>query len=101
MNNKHTGVKKTGSWLPFYSWVIGSMVNGILIWMLIERFFGKCGENIINIILTISLILLYFVYPAWMLVSANLYWRAKDYVRAVIGTLIAVAIIFKALFVSF
>lgn len=98
MKTNYTKPKRTGSWLPFYCWVIGIIIEACLIWMLPDRYRGGLGENIIGFLCGLLLIFLFLICPVWMLISAIYYWRTKDYIRAVIGALLALAIIGMALY---
>ena len=92
MDTKDTDVRRTGSWLPFYCWLAGAIVVGVLTWLFPDHHNRGLAENVLDFLLGILFIFLFFMGPAWMLVSSVLYWRAKDYARAVIGALLALTI---------
>lgn len=98
METNPTETKRTGSWLPFYCWIIGVMIEAVLIWMLPARHRGTLGENILGFLCGLLLIFLFVACPVWMLVSAIRYWRSKDYSRAAISALLAVAIVVTILY---
>ena len=98
MDNENTGIRRTGSWLPFYCWIVGVMIIAALMWVLPKRYRGEPWENIIGFLLGALSIFLFLICPVWMLISAFRYWKTKDYVRAVIGTLIALAIFWMVLY---
>lgn len=97
MDTKDVDVKRTGSWLPFYCWLAGAVIEGLLIWLLwddplLEEHNGNLVEDILVFWLRILFLFLFLIGPAWMFISSIFYWRSKDYPRAVIGVLLALTI---------
>jgi len=92
METKDIDVKRMGSWLPFYCWLAGAVIEGILIWLLPDDKNGNPVENILVFWCRILFLFLFLIGPAWMFISSILYWRSKDYPRAVIGALLALTI---------
>lgn len=98
MDTENTEVKRTGTWFPFYCWLIGIIVEAGLIYMLPARHRGDFGENIISFLLAVLTIFLFLVCPVWIIVSSIRYWRTKNYVHSIIGALIALAIVWIVLY---
>ncbi|WP_146022915.1 hypothetical protein [Akkermansia muciniphila] len=98
MDNENTKIKDTGSWSPFYYWIVGVVTMCALIWMLPNNYPREPWENIIRVLLGALFIFLFFVCPVWMIISAIRYWKTKDYIRATVAVLIALAILESVLF---
>lgn len=69
-----------------------------LMWMLPNNYPREPWENIIRVLLGALFIFLFFVCPVWMIISAIHYWKTKDYIRATVAVLIALAILESVLF---
>ena len=98
MDNENTKIKDTGSWSPFYYWIVGVVTMCALMWMLPNNCPREPWENIIRVLLGALFIFLFFVCPVWMIISAIRYWKTKDYIRATVAVLIALAILESVLF---
>lgn len=98
MDNENTKIKDTGSWSPFYYWIVGVVTMCALMWMLPNNYPREPWENIIRVLLGALFIFLFFVCPVWMIISAIRYWKTKDYIRATVAVLIALAILESVLF---
>lgn len=98
MDNENTKIKNTGSWSPFYYWIVGVVTMCALMWMLPNNYPREPWENIIRVLLGALFIFLFFVCPVWMIISAIRYWKTKDYIRATVAVLIALAILESVLF---
>ncbi|MCL6676356.1 hypothetical protein [Akkermansia muciniphila] len=98
MDNENTKIKDTGSWSPFYYWIVGVVTMCALMWMLPNNYPREPWENIIRVLLGALFIFLFFVCPVWMIISAIRYWKTKDYIRASVAVLIALAILESVLF---
>lgn len=98
MDNENTKIKDTGSWSPFYYWIVGVVTMCALMWMLPNNYPREPWENIIRVLLGSLFIFLFFVCPVWMIISAIRYWKTKDYIRATVAVLIALAILESVLF---
>ena len=98
MDNENTKIKDTGSWSPFYYWIVGVVTMCALMWMLPNNYPREPWENIIRVLLGGLFIFLFFVCPVWMIISAIRYWKTKDYIRATVAVLIALAILENVLF---
>ena len=98
MDNENTKIKDTGSWSPFYYWIVGVVTMCALMWMLPNNYPREPWENIIRVLLGAVFIFLFFVCPVWMIISAIRYWKTKDYIRATVAVLIALAILESVLF---
>ena len=98
MDNEKTKIKDTGSWSPFYYWIVGVVTMCALMWMLPNNYPREPWENIIRVLLGALFIFLFFVCPVWMIISAIRYWKTKDYIRATVAVLIALAILESVLF---
>ena len=98
MDNENTKIKDTGSWSPFYYWIVGVVTMCALMWMLPNNYPREPWENIIRVLLAALFIFLFFVCPVWMIISAIRYWKTKDYIRATVAVLIALAILESVLF---
>ncbi len=98
MDNENTKIKDTGSWSPFYYWIVGVVTMCALMWILPNNYPREPWENIIRVLLGALFIFLFFVCPVWMIISAIRYWKTKDYIRATVAVLIALAILESVLF---
>lgn len=98
MDNENTKIKDTGSWSPFYYWIVGVVTMCALMWMFPNNYPREPWENIIRVLLGALFIFLFFVCPVWMIISAIRYWKTKDYIRATVAVLIALAILESVLF---
>ena len=98
MDNENTKIKDTGSWSPFYYWIVGVVTMCALMWMLPNNYPREPWENIIRVLLGALFKFLFFVCPVWMNISAIRYWKTKDYIRATVAVLIALAILESVLF---
>lgn len=98
MDNENTKIKDTGSWSPFYYWIVGVVTMCALMWMLPNNYPREPWENIIRVLLGALFIFLFFVFPVWMIISAIRYWKTKDYIRATVAVLIALTILENVLF---
>ena len=98
MDNENTKIKNTGSWSPFYYWIVGVVTMCALMWILPNNYPREPWENIIRVLLGALFIFLFFVCPVWMIISAIRYWKTKDYIRATVAVLIALAILESVLF---
>ena len=98
MDNENTKIKDTGSWSPFYYWIVGVVTMCALMWMLPNNYPREPWENIIRVLLGALFIFLFFVCPVWMIISAIRYWKTKDYIRPTVAVLIALAILESVLF---
>ena len=98
MDNENTKIKDTGSWSPFYYWIVGVVTMCALMWMLPNNYPREPWENIIRVLLGALFIFLFFVCPVWMIISAIRYWKTKDYIRATVAVLIALTILENVLF---
>ena len=98
MDNENTKIKNTGSWSPFYYWIVGVVTMCALMWMLPNNYPREPWENIIRVLHGALFIFLFFVCPVWMIISAIRYWKTKDYIRATVAVLIALAILESVLF---
>ena len=98
MDNENTKIKDTGSWSPFYYWIVGVVTMCALMWMLPNNYPREPWENIIRVLLGALFMFLFFVCPVWMIISAIRYWKTKDYIRATVAVLIALAILESVLF---
>ena len=98
MDNENTKIKDTGSWSPFYYWIVGVVTMCALMWMLPNNYPREPWENIIRVLLGALFIFLFFVCPVWMIISAIRYWKTKDYISATVAVLIALAILESVLF---
>jgi hypothetical protein len=98
MDNENTKIKDTGSWSPFYYWIVGVVTMCALMWMLPNNYPREPWENIIRVLLGALFVFLFFVCPVWMIISAIRYWKTKDYIRATVAVLIALAILESVLF---
>ena len=98
MDNENTKIKDTGSWSPFYYWIVGVVTMCALMWMLPNNYPREPWENISRVLLGALFIFLFFVCPVWMIISAIRYWKTKDYIRATVAVLIALAILENVLF---
>ena len=98
MDNENTKIKDTGSWSPFYYWIVGVVTMCALMWTLPNNYPREPWENIIRVLLGALFIFLFFVCPVWMIISAIRYWKTKDYIRATVAVLIALAILESVLF---
>ena len=98
MDNENTKIKDTGSWSPFYYWIVGVVTMCALMWMLPNNYPREPWENIIRVLLGALFIFLFFVCPVWMIISAIRYRKTKDYIRATVAVLIALAILENVLF---
>ena len=92
MDNENTKIKDTGSWSPFYYWIVGVVTMCALMWMLPNNYPREPWENIIRVLLGALFIFLFFVCPVWMIISAIRYWKTKDYIRATVAVFISFAI---------
>lgn len=97
MDSKNTEVKRTGSWLPFFCWVIGFMVVVALMYILNNQRVSP-WEDILKCLLIVLGIFLFIICPVWMLVSSIKYWRSKDYIRAIVGAVLTLAIVWTVLY---
>lgn len=97
MNAKNTEVKRTGSWLPFFCWVIGCMVFIALMYILNSQRVSP-WEDIFKCLLIMLGMFLFIICPVWMIVSSIQYWRSEDYVRAIVGAVLALAIVWTVLY---
>lgn len=97
MNAKNTEAKRKGSWLPFFCWVIGYMVTIALMYILNSRRVSP-WEDIFKCLLIMLGMFLFIICPVWMIVSSIKYWRSKDYVRAIVGAILALAIVWTVLY---
>ena len=93
MDNENTKIKDTGSWSPFYYWIVGVVTMCALMWILPNNYPREPWENIIRVLLGALFIFLFFVCPVWMIISAIRYWKTKDYIHATVAVLIALAIL--------
>ena len=98
MDNENTKIKDTGSWSPFYYWIVGVVTMCALMWMLPNNYPREPWENIIRVLLGALFIFLFFFFLVWMIISAIRYWKTKDYIRATVAVLIALAILESVLF---
>ena len=98
MDNENTKIKNTGSWSPFYYWIVGVVTMCALMWILPNNYPREPWENIIRVLLGALFIFLIFVCPVWMIISAIRYWKTKDYIRATVAVLITLAILESVLF---
>ena len=98
MDNENTKIKDTGSWSPFYYWIVGVVTMCALMWMLPNNYPREPWENIIRVLLGALFIFLFFVCPVWMIISAIRYWKTKDYIRSTVAVLITLAILESVLF---
>lgn len=98
MDTENTEAKRTGTWIPFYCWLIGIIVEAGLIYMLPACQRGYFWENTISFLLAVLTIFLFFICPVWMIVSSIRYWRTKNYAHSIIGALLALAIAWVALY---
>ena len=98
MDNENTKIKNTGSWSPFYYWIVGVVTMCALMWILPNNYPREPWENIIRVLLGALFIFLFFVCPVWMIISAIRYWKTKDYIRATVAVLITLAILESVLF---
>lgn len=51
MDNENTKIKDTGSWSPFYYWIVGVVTMCALMWMLPNNYPREPWENIIRVLL--------------------------------------------------
>ena len=77
MDNENTKIKNTGSWSPFYYWIVGVVTMCALMWILPNNYPREPWENIIRVLLGALFIFLFFVCPVWMIISAIRYWKTK------------------------
>ena len=98
MDNENTKIKNTGSWSPFYYWIVGVVTMCALMGILPNNYPREPWENIIRVLLGALFIFLFFVCPVWMIISAIRYWKTKDYIRATVAVLITLAILESVLF---
>ena len=98
MDNENTKIKDTGSWSPFYYWIVGVVTMCALMWMLPNNYPREPWENIIRVLLGALFIFLFFVCPVWMIISAIRYCKTTDYIRATMAVLIALTILENVLF---
>lgn len=98
MDNENTKIKNTGSWSPFYYWIVGVVTMCALMWILPNNYPREPWENIIRVLLGALFIFLFFVCPVWMIISAIRYWKTKDYIRATVAVLITLVILESVLF---
>ena len=68
MDNENTKIKDTGSWSPFYYWIVGVVTMCALMWMLPNNYPREPWENIIRVLLGALFIFLFFVCPVWMII---------------------------------
>lgn len=73
MDNENTKIKDTGSWSPFYYWIVGVVTMCALMWMLPNNYPREPWENIIRVLLGALFIFLFFVCPMWMIISTIQY----------------------------
>jgi len=59
MDNENTKIKDTGSWSPFYYWIVGVVTMCALMWMLPNNYPREPWENIIRVLLGALFIFLF------------------------------------------
>lgn len=64
MDNENTKIKDTGSWSPFYYWIVGVVTMCALMWMLPNNYPREPWENIIRVLLGALFIFLFFVWSS-------------------------------------
>ena len=73
MDNENTKIKDTGSWSPFYYWIVGVVTMCALMWILPNNYPREPWENIIRVLLGALFIFLFFVLIALAILESVLF----------------------------
>lgn len=81
--------KRSGSWLPFYLFLLMTL---IIIGLEYFNEYAKVGREWEQVFSMLGVVIFWGL-PVWMIISVIRYWKASDWGRAVIGALCVLALV--------